>query len=129
MKAGFGRNFLLPRKKALLANKANQEAFSARKAELEAQSASAKADAEKLAAKFEGLTLVLSRFASETGQLYGSIKARDLSAALAEKQLDVPTSEIMIGSPIKEVGEHNVRVALHPEVVITVPVTVERQSQ
>lgn len=129
VKAGFGRNFLLPRKKALLANKANQDAFSARKADLEAKSASAKAEAEKLAAKFEGLTLNLSRYASETGQLYGSIKARDLSVALAEKQLDVPASEIMIGTPIKDVGDHTVRVALHPEVIITLPVTVERQSQ
>lgn len=129
VKAGFARNFLLPRKKALVATKANQAAFTQQRAELEKKSSAARAEAEKLAAKYDGLKLVLQRFASETGQLYGSIKARDISAALAEKQLTVEASEILIGNPIKDVGDHSVRVALHPEVIVTVPVTVERQSQ
>lgn len=128
VKAGYARNFLLPRKKALLANKANQETFASRKAELETQSAAAKSAAETQASRYEGLQLVLQRYASETGQLYGSVKARDLAQALADKQLDVPVQNIMIGTPIKDVGEHSVRVALHPEVIVTVPVTVERQS-
>lgn len=128
VKAGFARNFLLPRSKAMVATKANIQAFEAKKAQLEAANAASKAEAEKRAEKFADLTLVLQRPASETGQLYGSVKAKDLAAQLASKKLDVPVSAIMIGSPIKDVGDHTIRVSLHPEVTVTVPVKVERQS-
>lgn len=128
VKAGFARNFLLPRNKALVATKANQEKFAADKAELEAKSAAAKVEAEKVAAKFEGLKLELSRYASESGQLYGSVKAKDLSTELKGKGLDVPPSEILIAVALKDVGEHTIKVALHPEVILDVPVVITRQS-
>ena len=128
VKGGFARNFLLPRGKALVATKANAEQFAARKAELEAKSAEARKAAEKRASELSGLSLEISRYASETGQLYGSVKAKDLVAELAAKGLETEASHILIATAIKEVGETSIRVALHPEVIITVPVTVTRQS-
>lgn len=129
VKSGFARNFLLPRSKALVATKANIAKVEADRANLTAKNSAAKAEAEKLAAKHEGLKLTLSRFASETGQLYGSVKAKDLSAELAAKGLKVQAADVLLSGAIREVGEHNIRVALHPEVIVTVPVMVERQSQ
>ena len=128
VKAGFARNFLLPRNKALVANKSNTEKFNARKAELEAKSAEARTAAESRAAQLEGLKLELSRYASETGQLYGSVKAKDLVTELAAKGVEVEASQILIATALKEVGEHSIRVALHPEVMMTVPVVISRQS-
>lgn len=128
VKAGFARNYLLPRKLALLANKDNVAKVEARKAELEAKNSAAKGAAEKQAAKFEGLTLVLSRHASETGQLYGSIKARDFAVELGAKGLTVDASQVLLTDAVKSVGDHTIRIALHPEVVVGVPVKVERQT-
>jgi large subunit ribosomal protein L9 len=128
VKAGFARNFLLPRAKALVANKDNQAVFAKQKAELEAKSAKARAEAEKVAAQHANLALDLARHASETGQLYGSIKAKDFAAELARKGLVVEASHVMLANAIKDVGSHTIKVVLHPEVIITVPVTVSRQS-
>jgi large subunit ribosomal protein L9 len=128
VRAGFARNFLLPRAKALAATKANVEKFNAQRAELEAKSATAKAEAEKLAAQFEGLKLDLTRYASETGQLYGSVKAKDIADALVAKGFKVNASEVLIANALKDVGEHTVRVALHPEVLVAVPVVITRQT-
>ncbi len=128
VKGGFARNYLLPRNKALVATKSNAEKFAAQKAELEAKSAAAKGAAEKQAASLEGLKLEISRYASETGQLYGSVKAKDLVTELASKGVKVEASQVLIATAIKEVGEHTIRVALHPEVLFTVPVVIARQS-
>lgn len=128
VKAGFARNYLLPRSKAVIANAANQAKVDAERKDLEKKNAAAKAEAEKLAAKFKDLTLVLSRLASETGQLYGSVKARDVASELAAKNLEVEAGQILIGEPIREIGDATVRVVLHPEVIVSLPVVVERQS-
>lgn len=128
VRAGFARNFLLPRAKALAATKANLEKVAAGRAELEAKSAAQKAEAEKLAAKFEGLKLEISRYASETGQLYGSVKAKDIATELKAKGLDVAAANVLIATALKDVGEHTIKVALHPEVHMTVPVIIARQS-
>ncbi len=128
VKAGFARNFLLPRNKAMAATKANNALFAERKAELEAQNATARAGAEKQVAQYASLTLELNRHASETGQLYGSIKAKDFATELNAKGLKVEASQIMLATAVKEVGDHSIKVALHPEVVLTVPVKVTRQS-
>lgn len=128
VKAGFARNFLLPRSKALVASKMNAEKFAANKAELEAKSAEARKAAEKRASELESLKLELTRYASETGQMYGSVKAKDLVTELAARGVEVNASQVLIATALKEVGEHNIRVALHPEVLITVPVIITRQS-
>jgi large subunit ribosomal protein L9 len=133
VKAGFARNYLLPRGKALVATKANLDNVAARKSELQANSDKQKAEAEKQAAKFEGLILTLQRHASETGQLYGSLKARDIAAELngAPKLsgLKVEAADILMGDAIKTIGDHKVRITLHHEVIIDLPVKIERQSQ
>jgi large subunit ribosomal protein L9 len=128
VRAGFARNFLLPRRKAMVATKANIAAFEAQKAQLEAANSASRAEAEKLATKFTDLQLIMQRPSSETGQLYGSIKAKDIATQLAAKKLDVATSNVMIGKPIKDVGEHSVQISLHPEVIVTISVVVQRQS-
>jgi large subunit ribosomal protein L9 len=128
VKAGFARNFLLPRNKAMAATKTNQAAFEAKKAELEAHNAKAKAAAEALASQHEKITLELTRHASETGQLYGSIKAKDLAVELTNKGLKVEASQVMLANAIKDVGAHSIKVSLHSDVVLTVPVQVVRQS-
>ncbi|HEX2858616.1 MAG TPA: 50S ribosomal protein L9 [Alphaproteobacteria bacterium] len=128
VKAGFARNYLLPRGKALVATKGNLENVAARKGELEAKSDKQKAEAQKQAAKFDGLTLTLNRHASETGQLYGSVKARDIAVELQAKGHKVEASEVMIGESIKIIGPHKVRVVLHPEVIVDLTISVERQS-
>ena len=125
---GYARNFLLPRHKALPASKENMAKFEAERKEREANREQAKATAEEYAIKFTDLTIKLERQASEAGMLYGSVKARDIEAALAEKSLDVARANIQIGNPIKEVGDHTVQLYLHPEVMVEITVTVARQS-
>lgn len=128
VKPGFARNFLFPRKLALLANKDNVAKVEAQKADLEAKNAAAHKAAEKESAKFKELKLNLTRHASETGQLYGSIKARDFADELAAKGIKVEASQIILTDAVKTVGEHAIRVALHPEVIVTLPVVVERKT-
>lgn len=128
VKPGFARNFLIPQGKALPATAANLEKFNAQKDTLEAQSLDAKKAAEAVAESLKEVSLTVTRQASETGYLYGSIKARDIADALTAKGQTVSRSSIQIGEPIKEVGEYTVRVALHPEVIVRVPVNVERQQ-
>lgn len=128
VKAGFARNFLLPRNKAMAATKANMALFTEQKAELEAQNAKAKKAAEALSSQFANLQLEINRHASETGQLYGSIKAKDFATELQAKGLQVEASQVMLASAIKDVGDHSIKVALHPEVILSVAVKVTRQS-
>lgn len=126
---GYARNFLLPNGKALPASKENMAKFEAERTTLEATRSTAKAAAEKLSVKFTDLSVSISRQASETGMLYGSVKSRDIEAALAEKSIEAARANIQIGTPIKEVGDHSVKVFLHPEVVVDLNVNVTRQSQ
>lgn len=128
VKPGFARNFLLPQGKALPATKANQTVYEARRAELESDNETRKSQAEGLAAKLEGVKVTIQRQASETGMLYGSVKSRDIAEAVTAQGVELARSAVQIGEPIKEVGEFTVKVALHPEVVETLTVNVERQS-
>lgn len=126
---GYARNFLLPRNKALLANKDNVAKFEADRKAFEAKQGEAKKNAEAQAAKLENASVTLQRQASEVGMLYGSVKARDIETALDEKGITVEKSLIQIGAPIKEIGEHTVQLFLHADVVVPLAVVVERQSQ
>ena len=125
---GYARNFLLPKGKALPASKENLAKFEAERADLEKQRNTAKAEAEKTSKKFTDLSVNISRQASETGMLYGSVNSRDIEAALAEQGITAARANIQIGTPIKEVGDHSVKVFLHPEVVVDLNVAVTRQS-
>ena len=129
VKDGYARNFLLPRKKALRANEANRKVFEANRARIESDNASRRADAEKEAKTFNDARVTLIRQASNTGRLYGSVAVRDLIDALAADGHKVGKSSIVLDRPIKAIGVYDVRVALHPEVSVTVKVNVARSPE
>ena len=129
VKNGFARNFLLPNKKALRANDANKKLFEAKRAKIEADNESRKADAEKAAKGVDGKTVQLIRQASNTGQLYGSVSTRDIVEALEGEGAKVTKSQIILDRPIKNIGMHDVRVALHPEVSSSIKVNVARSPE
>ncbi|MFV1918001.1 50S ribosomal protein L9 [Sphingomonas sp. MJ1 (PH-R8)] len=129
VKDGFARNFLLPRKKALRANEANRKVFEANRERIEAENASRRTDAQAEAKTLEGVSVTLIRQASNTGQLYGSVAVRDLVEALVADGHKVNKAQVVLDRPIKAIGLHEVRVALHPEVAVTVKVNVARSPE
>jgi large subunit ribosomal protein L9 len=129
VKNGYARNFLLPRGKALRANEANRKVFEANRARIEAQNDERRAVAEKEAGTVEGLKIQLIRQASNTGQLYGSVSARDLVEALEADGHKIARSQIVLDRPIKTIGLTDVKIALHPEVSVTIQVNVARSPE
>src|SRR5437762_2275542 len=129
VKDGFARNYLLPRKKALRANEANRKVFEANRARIEEDNAHRRTDAEKAAKGVDGKSVKLIRQASNTGQLYGSVSARDIAAALEGVGAHVAKSQVVLDRPIKAIGVHEVKIALHPEVQVTVKVNVARSPE
>lgn len=129
VKDGYARNFLLPEKKALRATVANQKVFDSQRKEIEARNLTARTEAEGVAKTMDGQTVVLLRQAGETGQLYGSVASRDISAALREVGFKIRRSQIILDHPIKEIGVHEVTVRLHPEVSITVKINTARSTE
>ena len=129
VKDGYARNFLLPNGKALRANESNRKVFEANRARIEAQNAERRSDAEKDAKKVDGVTVQLIRQASNTGQLYGSVSARDLSELLEAEGHKVAKNQIVLDRPIKAIGLHEVKVSLHPEVSVTIKVNVARSPE
>jgi large subunit ribosomal protein L9 len=128
VKDGFARNFLLPKGKALRATKDNKARFDAMRKELEARNLEHKGEAQKVSSKLDGKSFTVVRQASETGQLYGSVTARDLAALMSEGGVHVNRNQVVINAPIKSIGLHKVPVALHPEVEVTVMVAVARSA-
>src|SRR6058998_3070764 len=129
VKDGFARNYLLPNKKALRANEANRKVFEANRARIEEDNAEKRSDAEKAAKGVDGKSVKLIRQASNTGQLYGSVSARDIAEALEGVGAHVTKSQVVLDRPIKAIGLHEVRIALHPEVAVTVKVNVARSPE
>ncbi len=129
VKNGFARNFLLPNKKALRANESNRKLFEANRARIETDNASKRGDAEVASKDVDGKSVVLIRQASNVGALYGSVSARDIVEALDAEGAKVLKSQVILGKPIKNIGLHDVRVALHPEVNVTVKVNVARSPE
>lgn len=128
VKNGFARNFLLPRKKALRANEANKEVFEAKRAEIEAQNASSRGEAQKKATQLEGINLKLVRQASEEGKLFGSVTVRDVAEALEAQGIHIPKSQIVISGNIKTTGTYPVKIGLHAEVIATVNINVVKNE-
>jgi large subunit ribosomal protein L9 len=126
VKDGYARNYLLPNKKALRANEANSKVFEANRARIEADNASRRGEAEKAGEKVDGMSIVLIRASSNSGQLYGSVSVRDIVEGLNEQGAEVTKSMIVLERPIKTIGVFDVRVALHPEVSVGVKVNVAR---
>ncbi|MGE5538940.1 MAG: 50S ribosomal protein L9 [Gemmatimonas sp.] len=129
VKPGFARNFLLPRKKALRATKENKAVFEQQRATLEARNIERRQEAEKLAERQQDISVVIIRQASETGQLYGSIRTRDIADAVTDKGLKIDRSQVRLDTPIKTIGISKVKVSLHPEVAIEVKVNVARSPE
>jgi len=129
VKAGFARNYLLPRKKALRANEANKKVFEANRAQIEADNANRRGNAENDAKALDDKSVTLIRQASNTGQLYGSVSTRDVAEALAEDGIKVAKSAIVLARPIKTIGVHDVKVSLHAEVNRIIKVNVARSPE
>lgn len=129
VKNGYARNFLLPQAKALRATTENMKRFERQRAELEARNLERRAEAEDVAGRMSDVSCVLVRSASDMGQLYGSVNARDVAESLTAGGYKVERRQVVLDRPIKTLGLHAVRVALHPEVAITVTVNVARSEQ
>jgi large subunit ribosomal protein L9 len=125
---GYARNFLLPQKKALRANDTNRKLFEARRAEIEARNAEARAVAETAAKTVDGASYVLIRQAGEAGQLYGSVSSRDIADEIVKAGGKIDRNAVVLDKPIKTVGVYDVRVRLHAEVSATVKVNVARST-
>jgi large subunit ribosomal protein L9 len=129
VKPGFARNYLLPQKKALRATKENLAYFETQRAQLEATNLQRKTEATEVGGKLEGLTVVLVRQAGESGQLYGSVSARDIAEAVTEAGFTIEKSQVVLDRPIKNLGLHPVRVVLHPEVSVMVTANVAQSAE
>ena len=129
VKNGYARNFLLPNNKALRSNTANRKVFEANRAHIEAENAKKRETAVTESKDIDGKTLTLIRQASNVGQLYGSVSARDLAELLHADGAHITKAQIVLDKPIKALGVHNVRVSLHPEVSVTVKVNVARSPE
>ncbi|MSO90522.1 MAG: 50S ribosomal protein L9 [Acetobacteraceae bacterium] len=129
VKPGYARNFLLPQKKALRANKANLAQFEVQRAQLEAQNIKRREEAERIAERVGGLSVIVIRQAGESGSLYGSVSSRDIADVCTEGGLSVNRQQVVLEQPIKTLGLIPVRVVLHPEVSLTVTVNVARSAE
>lgn len=129
VKPGYARNFLLPRGKALRANKENRKRFEAERAQLEARNLELRKEAEAVETKLNGESVIVIRSASETGQLYGSVATRDVASALTEAGFTLGRQQVELQRPIKILGLHDVLIRLHPEVSATVTVNVARTQE
>ena len=128
VKDGFARNYLLPRHKALRATSANLKVFEAQKEQIVARNNATKDAAEKSASELDGTTYVIIRQAGDSGQLYGSVNARDVADAVAEAGRKVERNQIVLNTPIKTLGLHVITVRLHAEVSLTLTVNVARSA-
>ena len=129
VKNGFARNYLLPRRKALRATKENISGFENRRSQYEAQNLERRKEADMVGAKLDGLDLVVIRQASENGQLYGSVAARDVSQGVTEAGFTIDRRQVEMPGPIKTLGIHDIRIVLHPEVAVGVRINVARSPE
>jgi large subunit ribosomal protein L9 len=129
VKPGFARNYLLPQKKALRATKENLAYFESQRAQLEANNLHLKSEATEIGGKLEGLSVVVIRQAGESGQLYGSVSARDIAEAVSEAGFTIEKRQVVLERPIKSLGLHSVRIVLHPEVSVPITTNVAQSAE
>ena len=129
VKPGYARNFLLPQKKAIRANRDNLAKFETQRVQLEAQNIKRREEAERLAERMHGLSVVVIRQAGESGSLYGSVSSRDISDLCTAGGLTINRGQVILEHPIKTLGLSKVKVVLHPEVSMTVTVNVARSVE
>jgi large subunit ribosomal protein L9 len=128
VKDGYARNFLLPQGKALRATKDNRGKFEGMKVQLEARNLEMKTEAEGIAGKLNGKSFIVLRQASESGQLFGSVSARDIATILVDGGFTAARNQVALHAPIKMIGMHTVPIALHPEVEVTITINVARNA-
>ncbi|MBV8397287.1 MAG: 50S ribosomal protein L9 [Acetobacteraceae bacterium] len=129
VRPGFARNYLLPQKKGLRASKENRERFDQQRAQLEAQNLKRREEAERVAERVGGLSVVIIRQAGESGSLYGSVSPRDIAEACTAAGLTITRQQVALDHPIKTLGLSTVRIVLHPEVMIPVTINVARSPE
>lgn len=129
VKPGFARNYLLPQKKALRLTKENLAYFESRRVQLEAVNLERRTEAAEIGGKLEGLQLVIVRQAGESGQLYGSVSARDIAEAVTAAGFTIGKRQVVLDRPIKSTGLHSLRIVLHPEVSVTVTANVAQSAE
>jgi large subunit ribosomal protein L9 len=130
VKPGFGRNFLLPRNKALRATPANLEQFEKMKAQIEKENAEKVKAAQKNAKLVENISVVIIRQAGDDGRLYGSVTTRDIAKAISEKsEVEVKHNDIVVDTKFKTIGIYTVKITLHPEVVVQAHVNISRSEE
>ena len=129
VKDGFARNFLLPKNKALRANKENLEFFEKEKINLEAKNLKLKTEAEAVSEKITVNNYIIIRQASDTGQLYGSVNSGDIKEKLQEEGFSIEKNQVVLDRPIKEIGHHEIRVKLHPEVTSNISIYISRSHE
>jgi large subunit ribosomal protein L9 len=128
VKDGYARNFLLPQGKALRATDANRQTFEGQRVQLEARNLELKTEASGIAGRLEGQSFVSIRQAGDTGQLYGSVSTRDIADAVTAGGFAIDRRQVLLDRPIKALGLHDIRIALHPEVVVKVSINVARSA-
>ena len=128
VKDGYARNYLLPLGKALRSNEANKKRFEVERVTLEARNLERKTEAQSIADKLAGKSFVMVRSAGETGQLYGSVAARDIVEALEAEGFNIGRNQVDLNTPIKTIGLHNVVLHLHAEVEIEIELNVARSA-
>ena len=128
VKDGYARNFLLPQKKALRATAENLARFEKERTQLEARDLELKKEAEAVAAKLAGQSFLAIRQAGDTGQLYGSVTSRDIAEVVTAGGFSIDRRQIVLDRPIKTLGLHPTRVALHPEVIVQITLNVARSE-
>lgn len=128
VRPGFARNYLLPQGKALRSNKENLAIFEQQRAQLEADNLKRRTEAEAVAKKLDGTSIVIIRQAGDSGQLYGSVSSRDISEAVTESGTTISRNQVVLDRPIKMLGLHEIRLRLHPEVSVHVTINVARSE-
>jgi len=129
VRPGFARNYLLPQKKALRATKENLAIFEKQRSQLEAANLARRGDAEQVAQKLNGISVLVIRQAGESGQLYGSVTARDIAQAVTEAGFTIGKGQVTLDKAIKTLGLYPMRVRLHPEVAVQVTVNVAQSAE
>ncbi|MDB5553149.1 MAG: ribosomal protein [Rhizobium sp.] len=128
VKDGYARNYLLPLGKALRANEANKKRYETERVTLEARNLERKSEAQKIADKLDGKSFIVVRSAGETGQMYGSVAARDIADIVSAEGFSIGRNQVDLNTPIKMIGLHKVVLHLHAEVSVTIEVNVARSA-
>ena len=129
VKSGYARNFLLPKGKAVFASQENIKIFEEKKSQLEGENITRKKEAQNLADNINFKEVILIRAASESGQLYGSVSAKDISNAVTDAGLSINKSQVDLNKALKTLSYEDISVKLHPEISINLKLNIARSTE